>query len=525
VIRITYPEPAVWLDLWGGTSGTFNGFDLFGRIIDQRWQNNVTSSPTDIDRYQYGYDQDSSRIWKANVVGTPVVTGGLDEYYAYDRLNRLTEMRRGTLNGGKTGIIGTPSREMDYTLDPAGNWSAYLTKTAGTTDLNQSRTANPANEITSVTENTGPTWIVPAYDAAGNTTTMPQVIDPTQSFTAVYDAWNRMASISAGGTSVGKYQYDGRNFRIVKLTYTAGVLSQTRHFYYTSNWQDIEQRVGASTSMDQQHVWGARYIDELVCRDDATPERLFAIQDANFNIMALVSAGGSVLQRFMYDPYGRDTVLTASWTATVDSYNWRYRFTCRYSDVESRIYQYRERYYLRGLGRFSQRDPRLYDDGPNLYGYANAHVTTMTDPFGTLPELAVGALAGCGASVAYSLWTSYWSGDNKCQAICKGLSACAVGAIAGALAVQFPQYAGCLLGVSAGTIQLVVGRGCDNYCCNSQTDPLLCTVIGAIGSVLFGCFGGAVGSIGEEALFNIVGALVGIDMDKLCAFAIGRHHG
>ena len=72
----------------------------------------------DLDRYQYGYDQNSNRLWKANVVGTPVVSGGLDEYYSYDNLNRLTEMRRGTLNSGKTGITGTPSREMDYTLDP-----------------------------------------------------------------------------------------------------------------------------------------------------------------------------------------------------------------------------------------------------------------------------------------------------------------------------------------------------------------------------------------------------------------------
>lgn len=29
---------------------------------------------------------------------------GLDEYYTYDNLNRLTEMQRGTLNSGKTGI-------------------------------------------------------------------------------------------------------------------------------------------------------------------------------------------------------------------------------------------------------------------------------------------------------------------------------------------------------------------------------------------------------------------------------------
>jgi hypothetical protein len=50
-------------------------------------------------------------------VGTAAV-GNLDEGYAYDNLNRLTQMQRGTLSGGV--ITGTPVREMDYTLDPTG---------------------------------------------------------------------------------------------------------------------------------------------------------------------------------------------------------------------------------------------------------------------------------------------------------------------------------------------------------------------------------------------------------------------
>ena len=33
-----------------------------------------------------------------------------DEYYQYDRLNRLSLMQRGTLNGTKTGISGTPTK-------------------------------------------------------------------------------------------------------------------------------------------------------------------------------------------------------------------------------------------------------------------------------------------------------------------------------------------------------------------------------------------------------------------------------
>ncbi len=179
VVRIDYTQADARLDLWGGTSGTFDGFDRFGRIIDQRWQNAVSTTPVDIDRYKYGYDRDSNRTWKQNVV-SDAASVPLDEFYTYDQLNRLATMDRGTLTGSPpTGIAGTPALEQDWTLDPTGNWRGYLTKTTGTTDLDQARTSNTVNQITAITETTGPSWIDPAYDAAGNTTTLPQP-DPTR---------------------------------------------------------------------------------------------------------------------------------------------------------------------------------------------------------------------------------------------------------------------------------------------------------------------------------------------------------
>lgn len=51
-------------------------------------------------------------------------------------------MDRGELNATKTGITGTPSREEDWSLDPLGNWSNFVQKTSGTTDLKQDRSVN-----------------------------------------------------------------------------------------------------------------------------------------------------------------------------------------------------------------------------------------------------------------------------------------------------------------------------------------------------------------------------------------------
>lgn len=333
---------------------------------------------SDLDRYQYGYDQNSNRLWKANVVGTAAV-GNLDEGYAYDNLNRLTQMQRGTLSGGV--ITGTPVREMDYSLDPTGNWAAYITKTSGTTDLIQTRSHSPVNEIMTISGTPG--WASPpAYDAAGNMTSFPQPASPSSAYTAVYDAWNRLSQVSAGSSTVAEHQYDGFNRRAVKLTYSGGTLSETRHFYWTNDWQDIEERTGTSTSMDKQYVWGARYIDELICRDDATPERLYSCQDANYNLTAITDTSGNVQQRFLYDLYGNSIVLTAAWASATDAYQWTTRFTGQSFDLENQLYYYRERYYHLAVGGFLSRDPLGYFDGQNLYLYVRLQPTIMTDSAG-----------------------------------------------------------------------------------------------------------------------------------------------
>jgi len=350
----------------------------------------------DLDRYQYGYDQNSNRVWKANVVGTPVVSGGLDEGYAYDNLNRLTQMQRGTLSGGV--ITGTPVAEQDWTLDPLGNWNGFVTKASGTTTLNQTRTQNPVNEITAIGGT--PAWATPpAYDPAGNMTSFPQSASPSSAFTATYDAWNRLVSVSSSGTTVAEYQYDGANRRVVAETYSGGTLSETRHFYYTSNWQDIEERVGTSTSMDKQYVWGDPYIDELVCRDDAT-QRLYVTQDANFNVTAIVDTTGTVQERFLYDPYGNSTVLTGSWTSTTDSYAWTYRHQGGRLDPATRNYNFRNRDYSTVLSRWLSRDPIGYLSGENLYDYANNRPTGSRDPWGT-NSCDSGGGGGGGGQYAY----------------------------------------------------------------------------------------------------------------------------
>lgn len=117
-------------------------------------------------------------------------------------------------------------------------WSGCIQKTSGTTDLNQSREVNPVNELTNITETTGPSWITPAYDLNGNMTTVPQPADPTSSFTATYDPWNRLVKLVNTSTSdtVSEYASDVLLRRTTQKSYVSGTLDETRHIYYTCQW-------------------------------------------------------------------------------------------------------------------------------------------------------------------------------------------------------------------------------------------------------------------------------------------------
>lgn len=108
------------------------------------------------------------------------------------------------------------------TYDPTGNWSNYQTKANGATDLAQSRTHNPVNEITDITTSVGTVWPDPVQDAAGNMTSMPQPADLANSFTCTYDAWNRLVKLEDGATTVAEYEYDGLNRRTLKVTSPSG---------------------------------------------------------------------------------------------------------------------------------------------------------------------------------------------------------------------------------------------------------------------------------------------------------------
>jgi RHS repeat-associated protein len=331
----------------GDAGDPYNGLDRFGRVVDQRWR----TTSADVERVLYGYDRNSNRMSKTNSVNS-----AFSEAYTYDNLNQLSGFNR---NSG--------ARTQNWNYDAAGNWNSVTTN-----GVAQTRTANKQNEITSVSGATTPT-----YDANGNMTG-----DETgRQF--VYDAWNRLKVVkNSGGSTLVSYTYDAGGRRVAE---TAS--GTTTDLYYSAQWQVLEEAV--SGTVNKRYVWSPVYVDALILRDRDTnadgtlDERLWAMQDANWNVVGLANGNGVVVERYAYDPYGAVTVMNGSWMVGSTAYGWRFYHQGKPLDTNSGLYNTRRREDSPTLGRWTAIDPIRYNAGDtNLYRYENANPLSQVDPSG-----------------------------------------------------------------------------------------------------------------------------------------------
>ncbi|MCI0534838.1 MAG: RHS repeat-associated core domain-containing protein [Verrucomicrobiales bacterium] len=222
-----------------------------------------------------------------------------------------------------------------------------------------------ANEITDITETVGPAWPTPNHNAVGNITRGPQPLSPADSHDWRFDPWNRLRRVKITfSTVVAYYHYDGLNRRV-----TRDVGTNTQHYYYSDQWQILEERLNTSSTADRQFVWGMRYVDDLVLRDKGT-ERFYALHDY-FHPTAIIDTAGAVQERYGYDGFGTPRYMNASFGNRASSnYGWETLFGAYRYDLESGLYQVRNRYLHPKLGRWLSRDPIGYQGGINLYAYA-----------------------------------------------------------------------------------------------------------------------------------------------------------
>jgi len=173
----------------------------------------------------------------------------------------------------------------------------------------------------------------------------------------------------------------------------------------------IEMRNGSDDVL-KQHIWGTRYVDELLqigINDDPTDAGeddcetfYWALQDANYNVLGIVESDGDLAERYEYTPYSRRTIYKSAGSDDVHCHApimESQRAVSGYPhgicgighqglmhDKEFGLIYNRARYLHPVLGRFTSRDPLGYVDGMSLYEYVRGNPVVLKDGSGLTQE-------------------------------------------------------------------------------------------------------------------------------------------
>lgn len=377
VVVRAHPQPDVDLTYIGSPADAgdqYSGLDRFGRIVDLNWYDNGESESAV--HLEYGYDRDGNRLYVENLVNSSFseLYHANGEGEGYDGLNQLVAFARGTLSdSGKDGIpdtITASSRSQTWAPDALGNFSEVTTK-EGKSTIIEARSHDEQNRLNEIDYGSSTSTL--AFDKAGNMLT-----DETgRDFT--YDAWNRMITV----TPSEEFTYDALGRR---------TLGSARQRYYSQSWQVVEDHIEGVLAWT--YVWSPVYVDAMIARDSYSKgsfsDRIYALQDANFNVVALTESDGDVIERYAYDPYGLFVKLDHefnTWTSGTN-HKWVYLFQGGRWEGQAGLYYFRHRDYSPTLMRWAEMDPIGFAaNTSNLFQFESDNPANSSDWLGLTPYL------------------------------------------------------------------------------------------------------------------------------------------
>jgi RHS repeat-associated protein len=137
-------------------------------------------------------------------------------------------------------------------------------------------------------------------------------------------------------------------------------------------------------------------IDEILLRGDyvivPSGQGYFFQQNRLGSVTHLTGFAGELIEKYRYDAFGAPTTVEP----VLGYFNNRFRFTGREYLEAFGIYEYRNRAYHPGLGRFLSEDPTGFDAGDaNLFRYCGGDPVNAIDPMG----LGASILYGYGGNI------------------------------------------------------------------------------------------------------------------------------
>jgi RHS repeat-associated protein len=315
-LMTSYDTPASATTTWNGTTmGSF------------------TANYTDLRGWRNGQIDNSSAYM------TALGLGSLTNAYGFDGFGQLT----------------TVNSAVNWTYDLAGNRLTDMSNGGSTT-----YTPGSLNQYSAITGTLGENSL--SYDADGN-------LKQDGTWTYSYDGENRLISmVSSAQTLTFKYDFLGRRIR---KTVTGTNASDTKFVW--AGWQLVADLNADGYDVIRSYVWGPDFSDgrakaggagSLLAIYNTGPKLTYAVPDALGNIVGYINTSGSVVAAVQYAPFGR---VISSAGGSLGSYPIGY--SGQYTDWETGLVYYGQRYYSPKHGRFVNRDPIEEAGGMNLYAF------------------------------------------------------------------------------------------------------------------------------------------------------------
>ncbi len=326
-------------------------YDNIGQIIS--WiANELGGSPRLNEQLSFGYDAAGNLSSRTN--------GLFTQSFMVDAANELTNVMRA---GAFTFSGATPAPATNITVNGLAA-QIYGDFTFARTNL---ALVNGTNSFTNIAQNVYgvaatntltvnlPTSVALNFDANGNLTN-----DGLRSLS--YDSENQLTNVTVANQFKKDFVYDGLNRLRIKREYSwngsswiktnetrfvwdGSVIVQLRD---SNNVPTLTFTRGLDLEASLQDAGG---VGGLLAMTDGSGANYFYHADGNGNVTALMDVNQNIVERRMYDAFGRTIRLTG-----INSKN-PFWFSSQLHDEDTDFYHYKYRIYAPNLQRWTSQDP------------------------------------------------------------------------------------------------------------------------------------------------------------------------